>query len=112
MASILTLDRARFAREIRATVKLALPLIAGQLSAVGMGAVDVALAGHYNAHTLAAVAVGANVWVLGLVSAVGVMMALSPSVAQLDGAGRRGEIGPLFRQALWLAAALSVLLWA
>lgn len=108
---ILTWDKARFAREIRATVKLALPLIAGQLSAVGMSAVDVALAGHYNAHTLAAVAVGANVWVLGLVSAVGVMMALSPSVAQLDGANRRGEIGPLFRQALWLAVALSLLLW-
>jgi MATE family multidrug resistance protein len=111
MIGILALDRARFAREIRATVKLALPLIAGQLSAVGMSAVDVALAGHYNAHTLAAVAVGANVWVLGLVSAVGVMMALSPSVAQLDGANRRAEIGPLFRQALWLAAAMSVLLW-
>ncbi|MGH8116902.1 MAG: MATE family efflux transporter [Rhodanobacteraceae bacterium] len=111
MTRILALDRARFAREIRATVKLALPLIAGQLSAVGMSAVDVALAGHYNAHTLAAVAVGANVWVLGLVSAVGVMMALSPSVAQLDGGNRRAEIAPLFRQALWLAAALSVLLW-
>ncbi|HEX5353363.1 MAG TPA: MATE family efflux transporter [Rhodanobacteraceae bacterium] len=105
------MDRARFAREIRATVKLALPLVAGQLSAVGMSAVDVALAGHYNAHTLAAVAVGANVWMLGLVCAVGVMMALSPSVAQLDGANRRGEIGPLFRQAMWLAAGLSVLLW-
>jgi MATE family multidrug resistance protein len=111
MTLILTLDRAHFAREIRATVKLALPLIAGQLSAVGMSAVDIALAGHYNAHTLAAVAVGANVWILGLVCVVGVMMALSPSVAQLDGAGRHGEIGPLFRQALWLAAALSVLLW-
>lgn len=111
MSQILALDRAHFARDIRATVKLALPLVAGQLSAVGMSAVDVALAGHYNAHTLAAVAVGANVWVLGLVSAVGVMMALSPSVAHLDGANRRGEIGPLFRQALWLAAGLSVLLW-
>lgn len=105
------MDRARFAREVRATLKLALPLIAGQLSAVGMSAVDVALAGHFNAHTLAAVAVGANVWVLGLVSVVGVMMALSPSVAQLDGANRQGEIGPLFRQALWLAGAMSVLLW-
>lgn len=111
MPPILALDRVRFAREVQATVKLALPLIAGQLSAVGMGAVDVALAGHYNAHTLAAVAVGANVWVLAVVCAVGVMMALSPSVAQLDGAQRHAEIGPLFRQALWLAAALSLLLW-
>jgi MATE family multidrug resistance protein len=33
-------------------------------------------------------------------------------VSQLDGAGRRSEIAPLFRQALWLAALLGVLLFA
>ncbi|HJU07916.1 MAG TPA: MATE family efflux transporter [Rhodanobacteraceae bacterium] len=108
---ILAFDRARYARETRSTVKLALPLIAGQLSSIGMNAVDVVLAGHYNAHTLAAVAVGANVWLLALVCAIGVMMALPPSVAHLDGAGARGEIGPLFRQALILAGTLGVLLW-
>ena len=108
---ILAFDRARYARETRATVKLALPLIAGQLSSIGMNAVDVVLAGHYNAHTLASVAVGANVWLLALVCAIGVMMALPPSVAHLDGAGAKHEIGPLFRQALMLAATLGVLLW-
>lgn len=108
---ILAFDRARYARETRATVKLALPLIAGQLSSIGMNAVDVILAGHYNAHTLASVAVGANVWLLALVCAIGVMMALPPSVAHLDGAGAKHEIGPLFRQALMLAATLGVLLW-
>ena len=30
-------------------------------------------------------------------------MAIPPSVAQLNGAGRRGEIGPLWRQSLWIA---------
>ncbi len=104
-------DRVRYARETRATVKLALPLIAGQLSSIGMNSVDVVLAGHYNAHTLAAVAVGANVWLLALVCAIGVMMALPPSVAHLDGAGARGQVGPLFRQALMLAGTLGVLLW-
>lgn len=108
---ILTFDRPRYARETAATARLALPLIAGQLSAIGMNAVDVVLAGHYNAHTLAAVAVGANVWLLALVCAIGVMMALPPSVAHLDGGGRRGEIGALFRQALLLAATLGIVLW-
>ncbi|HEY3521654.1 MAG TPA: MATE family efflux transporter [Rhodanobacteraceae bacterium] len=108
---ILAIDRAHYARETRATVKLALPLIAGQLSSIGMNAVDVVLAGHYNAHTLAAVAVGANVWLLALVAAIGVMMALPPSVAHMDGAGARGEVGPLFRQAVMLAGTLGVLLW-
>ena len=97
-----------FGRELRDTLVLALPLIAGQLSAIGMNVVDTLLAGHYNAHTLASVAVGAGVWSLAIVTGIGVMMSVPPSVAQLAGAQRRAEIGPLFRQALWLALLLGV----
>ena len=95
-----------FGRELRDTLVLALPLIAGQLSAIGMNVVDTMLAGHYNAHTLASVAVGAGVWSLAIVTGIGVMMSVPPSVAQLAGAERRAEIGPLFRQALWMALLL------
>ncbi len=84
----------------------------GQLAAIGMNVVDVVLAGHFDAHTLGAVAVGASVWTLAVVAAIGVMMALPPSVAQLHGAGRADAIGALFRQALWLALALGLALGA
>ena len=87
---------------------LAAPLVLGQLSAIGMNVVDTMLAGHWTA-TPGAVAVGTNVWVLAIVIVIGVMMALRPSVAQLR-AGRVAEIGPLFRQALWIAIPLSVAL--
>src|SRR5438445_2568902 len=95
-------------RELRDTAVMAAPLILGQLSSIGMNVIDTLLAGHLNAHTLAAVAVGANVWALAIVAAIGVMMALPPTVAQLVGAGARERIGPVFRQALWLAALLGV----
>jgi len=104
-------DRARMAHEIGATVRLALPLIAAQLAAVGTNVVDAVLAGHYSAHVLGAVAVGASIWALAIVSGIGMMMAVPPSVSQLDGAGRRAEVGAVFRQALWLAAGMGVLLW-
>lgn len=104
-------DRARVAHEIGATVRLALPLITAQLAAVGTNVVDAMLAGHYSAHVLGAVAVGANIWALAIVSGIGMMMAVPPSVSQLDGAGRRAEVGPVFRQALWLAVGMGVLLW-
>lgn len=97
-------------RELRETLHLAVPLVLGQLSAVGMNVVDAVLAGHLDAHTLGAVAVGTSIWSISIVVAIGVMMALPPSVAQLHGAGRSGEIGPLFRQALWLALMLGSLL--
>lgn len=105
------LDRARMAREIRATIRLALPLILAQLAAVGTNMVDAMLAGHHSAHVLGAVAVGASIWSLAIFSGIGVMMAVPPSVSQLDGGGRRREIGAVFRQALWLALAMGVVLW-
>jgi len=43
---------------------------------------------------------------------MGTLMALPPAVSQLDGAGRRAEIGPLWRQSLWLALGLGLLLFA
>lgn len=103
--------RPRLARELVETLVLALPLVVSQLSAVGMNAIDAVLAGHHGAATLGAVAIGASIWSLAMVVAIGVTMAVPPSVAQLDGAGHRDAIGPLFRQALWLAAGLGLLLW-
>ena len=110
MPTILHRHRPRLARELKETLRLAVPLVLGQLSAIGMNLIDALLAGHLDAHTLGSVAVGASVWSLAIVAAIGVMMALPPSVAQLAGAGRREAIGPLFRQAVWLALVLGVVL--
>lgn len=110
MPNSLLARRPRLARELREMLRLAVPLVFGQLSAIGMNVIDAVLAGHLDAHTLGAVAVGTSVWSLAIVSAIGVMLALPPSIAQLNGAQRRDEIGPLFRQALWLALVLGVLL--
>ncbi|EIL89700.1 putative efflux protein, MATE family [Rhodanobacter fulvus Jip2] len=104
-------ERARLLHEVRATVHLALPLIAAQLAAIGSNVIDALLAGHVSAHVLGAVAVGASIWSLAIVSGIGMMMAVPPSVAQLDGAGRRAEVGAVFHQALWLALGMGVLLW-
>jgi MATE family multidrug resistance protein len=98
--------RTAFLSEARITLILAIPLIIGQLCSMGQGVVEMMLAGHLNAHTLGAVAIGANVFSLPLMAANGFMMAVPPSVAQLDGSGRRSNVPELFRQSLWLAVAL------
>ncbi|MEO7199359.1 MAG: MATE family efflux transporter [Dokdonella sp.] len=110
MIALLPSDRSRLLAEFGATSRLALPLVLGQLSAVGMNVIDTMLAGHLSKHALGAVAVGASIWTLVLVSAIGIMMSLPPSVSQLHGAGRDSEIGPLFRQSLWLAIPLGCVL--
>jgi MATE family multidrug resistance protein len=97
-------------RDLRETLVLALPLIGGQVALFAQHMVDVLLAGHHGAQALAIVAIGTNAWGVVMMGIFGVMMALTPGVAQLDGAGRRGEVVGLFRQAVWLALALGVVM--
>ena len=101
---------ARALRELRASFVLALPLVLGQLAAIAMNVVDSILAGRHGPVTLAAVAVGSALWSVTLMICIGVLMAVPASVAQLNGAGRRRDIGPLWRQAVWLALAMGLVL--
>lgn len=103
---------ARFRDEVRATAILASPLVGGHLATGLIGFVDNVIAGRHGTPTLAAVSVGTALFWLPMMIPMGTLMALPPSVSQLDGAGRRDEIGPLFRQSLWLAAGLGLLLFA
>lgn len=96
--------------EIGATLRLALPLIAGQLIQMAGGVAQTMLAGHLGPGVLGAVAVGTSLWMLAQISLTGVMMAVPPSVAQLCGARRRGETAAVLVQALWIALPLGGLL--
>ena len=62
--------------------------------------------------TLASVTIGTALWWLPMMVPIGTLLSVPPSVSQLDGAGERSQIGALFRQALWLALGLGVLLFA
>ncbi|MCC6719235.1 MAG: MATE family efflux transporter [Acetobacteraceae bacterium] len=97
-------------RDLRETLALALPLIGGQLALFSQHLVDVMLAGHLGARVLGVVAIGTNTWSVAVMAIVGMMMALPPGVAQLDGAGRRGDVVGLFRQAVWLALGLGLVM--
>ncbi|WP_297832695.1 MATE family efflux transporter [Thermomonas sp.] len=102
----------RFRREVGHSLRLAAPLAAGHLSSGLVGFVDAVVAGHHGTATLAAVSVGTALFWLPMLMPMGTLMAVPPSVSQLDGANRRGEIGALFRQSLWLALALGIALFA
>ena len=109
--SIHSLPAPRFGRELRTTVVLVGPLVAGHVATGLIGLVDSVIAGRHGTDTLAAVSVGTAMFWLPLMIPMGTLMALPPTVSQLDGSGRRGEIGAVFRQALWLALMLGVLLF-
>ena len=98
----------RFRDELRSSARLAAPLVAGHVSTGLIGLVDALIAGRHGTATLAAVSVGTALFWLPLLVPMGTLIAVPASVSQLDGAGQRDEIGPVFRQALWLAMALGL----
>ncbi|TVQ41796.1 MAG: MATE family efflux transporter [Wenzhouxiangella sp.] len=97
--------------EIRRTLVLAGPLIIGQVTNFGMNFVDTVMAGRIGTVDLGAIAVGSSIWAAGFLFVLGVLLAVSATVSQLDGAGRQAQAGEFTRQALWLALALAVLLF-
>ena len=101
----------RLGRELRATALLALPLILGHVSTGLISFVDNVIAGHHGTLTLASVTVGTALLYLPMMVPLGTLIALTASVSQLDGAGRREQIGPLFRQALWLSLGLGLVMF-
>ncbi|HLV19178.1 MAG TPA: MATE family efflux transporter [Pseudomonas sp.] len=99
---------ARAGRELRALLGLALPIILAQISHTAMGVVDTVMAGRVSAADLAAVALGNSVWMPLYLLMSGILMATTPKVAHRFGARKLHEIGPLVRQALWLALTVGV----
>ena len=102
----------RLRHELRATATLALPLVLGHVSTGLISFVDNVIAGRHGTITLASVTVGTALLYLPMMVPLGTLIALTASVSQLDGAGRRDEIAPLFRQALWLGLGLGLVMFA
>jgi MATE family multidrug resistance protein len=89
--------------------RLAWPIYVAQLAILANAAIDTLMAGRLSALDLAAVGVAASIQATVLMSVMGVLLALPPLVARLQGAGRAGEIGHEVWQGLWLSLALAVL---
>ncbi len=108
MISLLKSQKKGFKTEAVHTLKLGLPVIAAQLLQMSMNFVDTVMAGNLSAEALAAVAVGGAVFIPFIMLAAGIMMAITPIVAQLYGSRNIREIGINARQGLWLSQLLAI----
>ena len=100
--------RAAICTEFADLWRLAWPVLVGQLATVGMSVADVAMTGHVSANDLAAVALGASIWSIALVTVMGIMMAVNAVVAHEVGAGNTARIAHVARQSLWNAVGVGL----
>ena len=98
------------AAEILRTLQLAIPVVVGMVASFSMNFVDTLMAGRLpdKEIALAGIATGGAIWSAMLMFILGLLMAVQPVVAQLDGAGNRPEGGAAARQGLWIALAAAI----
>ena len=95
--------------QARSILRLGGPLIVNYLAVAGMGLADTLMSGRLGASSLAAVAVGHSVWMLNFTACLGILMAISPIIARLYGAGQSRKIGRYTRHGMYLGIVLGVL---
>lgn len=100
---ISTPQEPRFFSEVRRLFHIALPLMGAQLAQMGMGVSDAIMAGQYSSEALAGVALGGSLLWPVMLLVMGLIQAVTPTVAQLNGREDYEEIGEVIRQGLWLA---------
>jgi len=94
--------------EVSRYAKIAWPLILNNLVLAGMQFADTVMVGQLGAEELAAVAVGSAVWFFGFCVSMGLLMAVSASVAVSFGEEDFSQIGVYHRQGYFFAALCSI----
>ncbi|CAH8211447.1 MATE family efflux transporter [Vibrio aestuarianus] len=98
----------RYKLEASNLIKLASPVLVASIAQTGMGFVDTVMAGGVSAIDMAAVSIAASIWLPSILFGVGLLMALVPVVAQLNGSGRQKKIPFEIQQGAALALFVSI----
>ena len=94
--------------EIRGLLKLGLPIVLTQFIQVSNTTVAVLMMGRVGSLELAALGLGGSFMIFVFLVCLGIMMSLSPTIAQHFGAGRDEQIKTSFQQGLWLASVTGI----
>lgn len=103
-----TLTKPGLGMEVREFAKLAIPLASAQVAQALVGFVDTLMMGHLGAESLAAGGLASSVFQLVLNTTSGIVMSVSPLVAEAYGAGRKTQVEQIARQGLWLSLIVGI----
>lgn len=94
---------------LRQFIILLLPILVTQLGIFSMSFFDTVMSGHASANDLAGVAIGVNLWMPLFTGINGVLLAITPIVAHLMGAGRKEKVASTVMQGVYLSVAITAL---
>ncbi|KGP71345.1 MATE family efflux transporter [Pontibacillus yanchengensis] len=90
-------------------LQILIPILITQLGMYAMNFFDTVMSGKAGANDLAGVAIGSSLWVPIFTGVNGVLLALSPIVAQLVGGDKKENIPSAVRQGIYLSIVLAII---
>ena len=101
-------NRAKWAAEIAATVRLAAPIALAFLAEIGIVVADAVMAGKLESPALSAEGLGSHLLFTPQLLAMGVLSSIAALGANADGADDPAMVTRVARQGLWLATLLAM----
>lgn len=90
-------------------LKVVFPILVTQVAMYLISFFDILMSSRYGSMDLAGVAVGSSLWVPIYTGLAGILLAVTPIVAQLVGAKKNEDVRLVVQQGLYLSVALSAL---
>lgn len=97
--------------EARTILKLSGPIVLAQLTQTLMYFVDTVMAGRYSAMDMAAIAVASGLWLPVVLTMQGLLLALTPIIAQFYGSKQTKPVSHFTLQGLYLGFMLAAILF-
>lgn len=78
--------------DIKKLIKISLPILLAQIAQNSMGLADTIMAGRVSSTDMAAISIGASIWMPLMFFGQGLLLALPPTISYLNGSGQH-QIG-------------------
>ncbi|WP_342511715.1 MATE family efflux transporter [Sporosarcina sp. FSL K6-1522] len=91
---------------------IVMPILITQVALYMMTFFDILMTGRYDTYHLAGVTIGSSFWVPVYTGLSGILMGLTPIIAQHIGARQRDEVRPSVQQGLYVSVALAAVVFA
>ncbi|NMD69994.1 MATE family efflux transporter [Bacillus sp. DNRA2] len=94
--------------KIKQLLIILLPILVTQLGLFMMNFFDTTMSGHYSSIDLAGVAIGSSIWVSVFTGLSGIMLAVTPIIAQLVGGNKHDKVAFSVIQGTYLSVLLAL----
>lgn len=102
----------RYTSQYKPLLQLGFPIIIGQIGVIVLNFADTLMIGHHTTDELAAAAFVSNIFMLGLLIAMGFAYGLTPVIGSLFGKGERDKIGETLHNGLAVNTVVAFVLMA